>query len=183
MTQLSWFSAYLSAPWTSPTSPPLLLSPYFQFPPRGWPWASDYTLNAPGFGYHLYAAELKLLRFLLRYPITPDPTRSTYSHDLLCPQCPFLDCSIPVSSPLIYCLHHPWLTLLFPLSLHLLAAVHRSVVSDSAFPRTGARQAPLSMEFSRQPVPSPGDLLDPGIKPGSPALQVGFSPFEPPGKP
>jgi len=41
-----------------------------------------------------------------------------------------------------------------------------------------AHQAPLSMEFSRQeywsglPFPSPGDLPDPGIKPGSPALQV-----------
>ena len=39
-------------------------------------------------------------------------------------------------------------------------------------------QAPLSMEFSRQeywsrlPFPSPGDLPDPGIEPGSPALQA-----------
>ena len=37
-------------------------------------------------------------------------------------------------------------------------------------------QAPLSMGFSRQeywsglPFPSPGDLPDPGIEPGSPAL-------------
>ena len=41
-----------------------------------------------------------------------------------------------------------------------------------------AHQAPLSMEFSRQEYwsglscPSSGHLLDPGIKPGSPALQV-----------
>ena len=41
-----------------------------------------------------------------------------------------------------------------------------------------ASQAPLSMGFSRQeywsglPFPPPGDLLDPGIKPKSPALQV-----------
>ena len=41
---------------------------------------------------------------------------------------------------------------------------------------TVARQGPLSMGFSRQgywsglPVPSPGDLPDPGIKPRSPAL-------------
>ena len=47
-------------------------------------------------------------------------------------------------------------------------------------------QAPVSMEFSRQeyssglPLPSPGDLSDPGIKPMSPALQVIF--FSP-GKP
>ena len=39
-------------------------------------------------------------------------------------------------------------------------------------------QAALSMGFSRQeywdvlPYPPPGDLLDPGIKPGSPALQA-----------
>ena len=55
-------------------------------------------------------------------------------------------------------------------------------------PWTIAHQAPLSMEFSRQgywnglPFPSPGDLPDPGIKPGSPALQGDSLPFEPPGK-
>ena len=44
------------------------------------------------------------------------------------------------------------------------------------------------MEFSRQeywnglPFPSPGHLPDPGIKPRSPALQVGFLPSEPPWK-
>ena len=47
-----------------------------------------------------------------------------------------------------------------------------------ATPRTVARQAPLSMGFSRQeywsglPFPSPGDLPDPGIEPRSPALQA-----------
>ena len=53
-----------------------------------------------------------------------------------------------------------------------------------------AYQAPLSMEFSRQeywsglPGPSPeGDLPDPGIKLGSPALQADSLPAEPPGKP
>ena len=55
-------------------------------------------------------------------------------------------------------------------------------------PRTVAHQAPLSMEFSRQeywnglPCPSPGDLPDPGIEPGSPTLQADTSPSEPPGK-
>ena len=45
------------------------------------------------------------------------------------------------------------------------------------------------MEFSRQeylselPFLSPGDLLDPGIEPGSPALQAGTLLCEPPGKP
>ena len=43
---------------------------------------------------------------------------------------------------------------------------------------TVARQAPLSVGFSRQeywsglPFPSPGDLPDPGIEPKFPALQV-----------
>ena len=50
-------------------------------------------------------------------------------------------------------------------------------------------QAPLSMEFSRQeywsglPFPSPGDLPDPGIEPGSPTLQADTLLSEPPGKP
>ena len=43
---------------------------------------------------------------------------------------------------------------------------------------TVPHQPPLSMEFSGQeywsglPFPSPGDLPDPGIEPGSPALQA-----------
>ena len=47
-----------------------------------------------------------------------------------------------------------------------------------ATPQTVARQAPPSMGFSRQEYwsgltfPSPGDLPNPGIGPGSPTLQV-----------
>ena len=58
-----------------------------------------------------------------------------------------------------------------------------------ATPMTVAHRAPLSMGFSRQeywsglPCPSPGDLPDPGIKPGSPTLQMDSLPSEPPGKP
>ena len=43
-------------------------------------------------------------------------------------------------------------------------------------PWTATYQAPPFMGFSRQeywsglPFPSPGDLLDPGVEPGSPAL-------------
>ena len=54
---------------------------------------------------------------------------------------------------------------------------------------TVACQAPLFMEFSRQEYwsglsfPSPEDLPDPGIKPGSPALQADSLPAEPQGKP
>ena len=62
----------------------------------------------------------------------------------------------------------------------LSSSVSHSVLSDSLGTMywTVAHQAPLSMEFSRQeywsglPFPFPGDLPDPGIEPGSPALQA-----------
>ena len=56
-------------------------------------------------------------------------------------------------------------------------------------PRAVARQAPQSMEFSRQeywsglPLLSPEDRPNPGIEPGCPALQIDSLPPEPPGKP
>ena len=52
-------------------------------------------------------------------------------------------------------------------------------------PWTVACQAHLSMEFSRQeywselPLPTPGDLPNPGIKPRSPALQADLLLSEP----
>ena len=55
-------------------------------------------------------------------------------------------------------------------------------------PWTVAHQAPLFMEFSRQeywsglPFPSPRDLPNPGMEPGSPALQADSLPTEPSGK-
>ena len=64
-----------------------------------------------------------------------------------------------------------------------------SYVQLFATPWTAVYWAPLSMEFSRQeywsglPFPSPGDLPDPGIKPGSPALQADALPSKPQGKP
>ena len=69
--------------------------------------------------------------------------------------------------------------------------VSHTVVSDSlrSHGLYVARQAPLSMEFSRQeywcgmPFPSPGDLPDPGIEPGSPVLQADSLPSAPPGNP
>ena len=63
------------------------------------------------------------------------------------------------------------------------------VVSDSVIPWTVAHQAPLSMEFSRHkywsglPFPSSGDLPNPGLEPGSPALQADSLPTELLGKP
>ena len=58
---------------------------------------------------------------------------------------------------------------------------------DSLRPH-GAYEAPPSMGFSRQeywsglPFPSPGDLPNPGIEPGSPALQADALPSELPRK-
>ena len=64
-----------------------------------------------------------------------------------------------------------------------------SHVQHLAIPWIVAHQAPLSIGFSRQehwsrlPCPSPGDLPDPGIQPGSPVLQADSLLSEPPGKP
>ena len=61
---------------------------------------------------------------------------------------------------------------------------HFSCVQSFGTLRTVACQAPLSMGFSRQEswsglsFPAPGDLLDPGIKPRSPALQADYLPTE-----
>ena len=69
-------------------------------------------------------------------------------------------------------------------------ALSCAVLSHSVFatPWTAARQAPLSLGFSRQEYwsgllrPPPGHLPDPGIKPTSLVLQVDCLPSEPPGK-
>ena len=56
-------------------------------------------------------------------------------------------------------------------------------------PWTVAHKAPPSVRFSRQeywiglPFPSPGDLPDPWIEPGSPALWADALSSEPPGNP
>ena len=58
-----------------------------------------------------------------------------------------------------------------------------------ANPWTVSCRAPLFMGFPRQeywrglPFPSPGDLPDPEMEPGSLALQADSLPIEPPGKP
>ena len=64
-----------------------------------------------------------------------------------------------------------------------------SCVRLFATPWTVAHQASPSMGFSRQeywsglPFPSPGDLPDPGIEPGSLTLEAAALTSEPPGKP
>ena len=74
----------------------------------------------------------------------------------------------------------------------LFCCVSLSCVRDFVTPWTVARQAPLSLEFSRQeycrgsPFPPPGDLPDPGIASASlasPALASRFFTTVPPGKP
>ena len=72
--------------------------------------------------------------------------------------------------------------LFLPFAISLLSRVRLF-----ATPWTVAYQAPPSMKFSRQeywsglPFPSLGDLPDPGIKPGSPAVQADALPSEPRG--
>ena len=65
----------------------------------------------------------------------------------------------------------------------------KSLILTLCDPMTVAYQAPPSMGFPRQkywsglPFPSPGDLPNPGIEPGSPTLQADTLPSEPLGKP
>ena len=72
--------------------------------------------------------------------------------------------------------------------MHVCVLSHFSRVQLCVTP-TVARQASLSMEFSRQeywnglPFPFPGDLSDPGIKPVSPALAGRFITPGPPEEP
>ena len=87
--------------------------------------------------------------------------------------------------------------LLKPVSLSTCMLHHFSRVRLSATPWTVARQAPLSMGFSRHeywsglPCPPPKDLPDPGIEPGdlpnpgigSPTLQLDFLPLSHRGSP
>ena len=88
--------------------------------------------------------------------------------------------SEPLSSKIIINKYHI-------LSLLLLLFSYE-VMSDSETPWTVVCQAPLSMGFPRQeywsglPFPSPVDLPEPGIEPGSPALQADSLPSEPLGQ-
>ena len=68
----------------------------------------------------------------------------------------------------------------------MLSAQSISQVQLFVTPWTVAPQTPLFVGFPRQeywsgqPFPCSGDLLDPGIEPGSPALQADSLPSEPP---
>ena len=85
---------------------------------------------------------------------------------------------------LIYLSNLICVSVCLPLCLGMLSCVQLFVT-----PWTVARQAPLSMGFSRPeywsglPFPPPRDLPDPGIKPRSPTLQADSLPAKPQGKP
>ena len=72
---------------------------------------------------------------------------------------------------------------------HFSDTTSNSHVRLFVIPWTVAHRASTSMEFSRQeywsglPFPSPGDLPDPGIEPGSPALRADALQSEPPRNP
>ena len=103
-------------------------------------------------------------------------------------------CSIKGTLPIAWIIRgsvsrQEWRSLLDRLCVCVCAhtcALNCSVMSNSLRHKTVACQAPLSMGFSRQEYwsrltfPSSGDLLDPGIKPKSPAaaaLQVNSLPL------
>ena len=84
---------------------------------------------------------------------------------------------------------HIFIVAIFLLLSYVWACSSLSHVQLFVTPWTMARQAPLSMGFSRQeyrsglPFLPPEDLPDPGIEPSSPALRVDSLPTEPSGKP
>ena len=96
--------------------------------------------------------------------------------------------SLPLH-PSDHCLHHLLLDSQSSASLLHFQGFSPSFVPDSATPWAVACQALLSMGFSRQeywsglPFPSPGDFPNPGIEPGSPALQADSLLPKPPGQP
>ena len=54
---------------------------------------------------------------------------------------------------------------------------------DCGSPVSSAHGISRQEYWSELPFPSPGDLPNPGIEPGSPELQADCLPSEPPGKP
>ena len=75
---------------------------------------------------------------------------------------------------------------LLPLSMCLLVAQSCPTLGnpmDCSLPVSSVHEFSRQEYWSGLPFPSPGDLLDPGIKPGPPALQADCLSSEPPGKP
>ena len=74
--------------------------------------------------------------------------------------------------------------------IYILSKWIRSVVSNSLqshglcnLPDSSVHGIFQEEYWSGLPFPSPGDLFNPGIEPGSPTLQADIWPSEPPGKP
>ena len=94
----------------------------------------------------------------------------------------WLLCAFSLYNLLTSCTYH----FVSPSSLVKVKVKSLSCVRLFATPWTVAYQVPPSMGFSRQeywsglPFPSPGKLPDPGIEPGSPALQANALLSEPP---
>ena len=86
-------------------------------------------------------------------------------------------------------LQHPRLENPMDRGTLLLLLSHFSHIQLLATPWIVAHQAPLSKGFPRQeywsglPFPSPGELLNPGVKPAPPAVGGRSFTTEPPGKP
>ena len=135
-----------------------------------------------------------LKKFFLIAPnaTTPKQSSSTYFNiisdilELVCdPLCIFLShlVNIIIVATLLELIINVWIVKV------KVKVKSLSRVGLFATPWTVAYQAPPSMGFSRQecwsglPFLSPGDLPDPGIEPGSDALQADALPSEPPGKP
>ena len=131
---------------------------HYSIQPIKAPWYSDSILEGgaraeiKAFDQNLFHTLWLMVYLILRKPISPILTIKNFPILLMTPH--------PNS---VYC-------------------VCEYVLSHALFyatPCTAARQAPLSMGFSRQeywsglPFPSLGDLPDPGIEPESLALQAG----------
>ena len=74
------------------------------------------------------------------------------------------------------------------LTAGLLSSVAKSYLTlcdpvDRSLPGSSVHGIFQARIWSGLPFPSPGDLPDPGIKPGSPTLQTDALPSEPPGSP
>ena len=119
------------------------------------------------------------IRLLISSPLALECAFTFLSHTRSCPRCSFE--RIMMSIPFEW----DW--------WHLCLCMWALSCSVQLFvtPWTITRQAPLSMEFSRQeywsalPFPTPRDLPNSGIKPlspGTPALAGRFFTTEPPGK-
>ena len=103
------------------------------------------------------------------------------SHVRLCDP---MDCSPPGSS--VHGIFHTnileWVAVSFSRgSSQLRDRTQVSHIAGRFFTVWATREA--QTYWSGSPIPSPGDPPDPGIKPGSPALQVDSLPAELPGKP